>query len=157
MVLAAADGLDGPSDAFVFSRRKKKRRRELVMKKPDTEKIAKVVADKVVEKIADTFGGELGELKRLPAIESYVRATNDKMTFVAAQYRESGNVVKERVTLKGTRRRQFDCMCAYMKRHPDAEMAAAARYALKNETGEGGYTRVTSLSRYALAHSHWLR
>ncbi len=126
------------------------------MNKPDAEKIANVVADKVVERIADTFGGELGELKRLPAIESYVRATNNKMTFVAAQYRKGDNVAKERVTLKGTRRRQFDCMVSYMRNHPNVRLSVAARHALKTEKGEGGYTCVTSLSRYALEHSHWL-
>ena len=58
----------------------------------------------------------------------------------------------ERCTLTGLRRRQFERFCEIMRENPTEAPFRAAKAVLAELDGRGGYTRASSLQRYAGMH-----
>ena len=58
----------------------------------------------------------------------------------------------ERCTLTGLRRRQFERFCEIMRKNPTEAPFRAAKAVLAELDGRGGYTRASSLQRYAGKH-----
>ena len=103
----------------------------------------------------------LGQLKRLldghdmlVRMRSEIARIGRDVTFLVRQYDGDANAHPEVCTLKGTRRRQFELVCAHMKAHPKSSILAPCRAAVREIKGADGYTSARSLQRYCCAHRH---
>ena len=75
-------------------------------------------------------------------------------TFLVRQYDGDPCAVGEAVTLKGVRRKQFEFVVSYLRRHPSAAAYEACRASIAAIREPGGYPHVDSLHRYCMRHPH---
>lgn len=96
----------------------------------------------------------LSQSNELVRMRSEIARIARDVTFLVRQYDGDANVHPEACTLKGTRRRQFEWVCAYMKERPKSSVLEPCRIAVAEVKGPDGYASARSLQRYCCAHRH---
>jgi len=102
----------------------------------------------------DYFKSAISGAEEIIKLRNELALIRRDITFLVRQYDGEIDATGEACILKGTRREQFEWVCAYLKEHPESSIFAPCVIAVGEIRGPGGYTSARSLQRYCCAHKH---